>query len=213
MIRQISEIITALFVLSLFMCAQNGSTPTPALDRATAKVGVISIQAAIGATNDGAKLFQALNQKFEPKKKELQSLNADIERLKKQLATQDAVVNDQSRADLQRQIDAKQKTLAREQEDAQSDFTEQQNEIVQRVLQKLMPIVDGYAKQNGLGLVIDGSKPWPEWPVLWASSSLDITKAVVDIYNSQSGAAGSASGNSIRQGTPAKSPQPGTPKP
>jgi hypothetical protein len=30
---------------------------------------------------------------------------------------------------------------------------------------------------------MDGTKPWPEWPVLWASSSIDITKAVVDIYN------------------------------
>jgi hypothetical protein len=86
------------------------------------------------------------------------------------------------------QIDSKQKALGRAQEDAQNDFTEQQNEIVQTILQKLLPVVNKYAKDNGLTLVVDGSKPWPEWPVLWASPSVDITKAVVDIYNLPPGA-------------------------
>ena len=88
-----------------------------------------------------------------------------------------------------RQIDSKQKAaLGRAQEDAQNDFAERQNEIVQTILQRLLPVVNKYAKDNGLTLVVDGSKPWPEWPVLWASLSVDITKAVVDIYNLPPGA-------------------------
>ena len=63
-----------------------------------------------------------------------------------------------------RQIDTKPKTLSRAQEDAQNDFTEQQNEVVQKVLQKLIPIIDKYAQDNSLILVMDGSKPWPEQP-------------------------------------------------
>lgn len=48
-------------------------------------------------------------------------------------------------------------------------------------------MVGTYAKDNGINLVVDSSKPWPEWPVLWANPLIDITKAIVDIYNRQSG--------------------------
>jgi len=51
-----------------------------------------------------------------------------------------------SAANLGRQIDSKQKALSRAQEDVQSDSTEQQNEIVLKILQKLLPIIEKYAK-------------------------------------------------------------------
>jgi outer membrane protein len=36
-------------------------------------------------------------------------------------------------------------------------------------------------------MIIDTSKQWPQGPVLMAGEALDITKAVIDIYNTQSG--------------------------
>jgi outer membrane protein len=179
-------VIVAAFVLPVAAPAQGGSTTTPSTPLVLpTKIGTINIQSAVVATNDGQKDLEILDKKFDPKKNELKSLSDEIGSLKKQLEAQGPKLNDDVRANLVRQIDSKQKTLGRAQEDAQNDFTEQQNEIVQRILQKLLPVVNKYAKDNGLTLVVDGSKPWPEWPVLWANPSVDITKAVVDIYNLQ----------------------------
>jgi outer membrane protein len=116
-------------------------------------------------------------------------------------------LNDETRSSLVRQIDSKQKALSRAQEDAQNDYAEQQNEIVQRVLQKLLPVIEVYAKDNGLSVVIDGSKLWPEWPLVWASPSVDITKAVVDIYNLQSAGLEPRPSGASRQPRPEKAPQ------
>jgi outer membrane protein len=44
-----------------------------------------------------------------------------------------------------------------------------------------------YAGDKGFGLIMDTSNPWPQGPVLWAGPSVDITKAIVDAYNVQSG--------------------------
>ena len=44
-----------------------------------------------------------------------------------------------------------------------------------------------YAGDNGFGVIMDTSNPWPNGPVLWAGPSVDITKPVVDAYNVQSG--------------------------
>jgi outer membrane protein len=153
----------------------------------TTKIGVISIQDAILATNEGQKEFDALGKKFEPKRAEIKSMSDEIDSLKKQLDAQSKTPNDESRAGLVRQIESKQKILTRNQEDAQNDFVGQQNEIAQKILQKLGPVIDKYAKDNGLGLIIDISKPWPDGPVLWAGQSVDITRTIVDLYNQQSG--------------------------
>jgi outer membrane protein len=214
--RSVYVVILGALTLSIATKAQSGSAAIPGLGLAPAKIAVISIQSAIGATNDGQKDFQALDEKFDPKRSELKSLSDEIDNLKKQLEVQGSKLNDEARTTLGRQIDSKQKALSRMQEDAQNDFSEQQNEIAQKVLRKLIPIVDNYAKQNSLSLVIDGSKPWPEWPVFWASPSVDITKAVVEIYNAQSGipaAPGPRSGGTSHPAPPAKTSEPGSPKP
>ena len=126
-------------------------------------------------------------------------------------------MNEEARAGLVRQIETKQKALSRKQEDAQNDFVGQQNEIAQKILQKLGPVIDKYAKDNGLGLIIDISKPWPDGVVLWANQSVDITKPIVDLYNAQAGvpAAPSASRPSGTRpaGTTTKPVTPPAPKP
>lgn len=232
MISKIVRIVLAMAVMLPFATlAQTGgaaaasapassATPTPTPTSSPTKIGVISIQDAILATNEGQKDFEALGKKFEPKRTELKSLSDEIDSLKKQLDAQGTKMNEESRAGLVRQIETKQKSLTRSQEDAQNDFVGQQNEIAQKILQKLGPVIDKYAKDNGLGLIIDISKPWPDGPVLWAGQSVDITKTIVDLYNSQSGvpAAPSASrpggasatrpaGTTTKPATPATKPQ------
>ena len=44
-----------------------------------------------------------------------------------------------------------------------------------------------YSEENGFGMIVDTSKPWPQSNVLWWDQAADITKAVVDAYNVQSG--------------------------
>ncbi len=169
--------------------APSASTTTAATTPGSVKVGIIDIQQAIVATNEGARDFDALQKKFEPKRNELNGLNSDVENLKKQLNTQGDKMNAEARDALVKQIESKQKTLQRTGEDAKNDYEQQQNEIAQRILQKMAPVIDKYAKSNGYGLLFDSSNPWPQGPLLWATAGVDLTKAIVDAYNAQSGVA------------------------
>jgi len=104
----------------------------PAASTGGTKVGIINMQTAIVATNEGQRDFEALAKKFEPKRTELKGLSDDLDSMKKQLDTQGSKLNDDARADLVKKIEAKQKTLTRASEDAQSDLQAQQNEIAAR---------------------------------------------------------------------------------
>lgn len=170
------------------------------------KVGIINMQTAIVATNEGQRDFDGLAKKFEPKRTELKNLSDELDSLKKQLDTQGSKLNDDARADLVKKIEAKQKSLTRSSEDAQSDLQAQQNEIAAKIVQKMVPVVQKYAKENNLGLILDATRAWPEGELIWATESVDLTKNVVDAYNAQSDVPAPAK-------PAAAAPKPATPKP
>src|ERR1700757_1612748 len=163
--------------------------PAPAVTGTGTKVGTISMEQAIFATNEGRRDFEALSKKLEPKQNELKNQNDEIEALQKQLNTQQDKLNDDARASLVKQIESKKKSLDRALQDAREDAQNQQNEIAQRILQKLGPVLIKYATDNGFGMIVDTSQPWPQSPVVWWGESVDVTKPVVDVYNAQSGVA------------------------
>ena len=98
-------------------------------------------------------------------------------------------MTEDARATLVKQIEEKQKKLERAVQDARDEAQTQQSEIAQRILQKMAPVIVKYAGDKGFGLILDTSNQWPQGPVLWPGPSVDITKAVVDTYNAQSGVA------------------------
>jgi outer membrane protein len=164
------------------------------------KIGIINIQQAILASNEGQRDFQDLQRKFEPKQAELQNTGKEIDDLKKQLNTQGDKLNEEARNTMVKNIESKQKSMQRSLEDAQADFQAQQNDIANRVGGKMLEVLDKYAKDNGYLMILDVSTP--QSPVLWAGPSTDVTKAIVDAYNAQSGVAAPAGGAPTKSMTP-----------
>jgi Skp family chaperone for outer membrane proteins len=172
--------------------AASSSAPSPvATPGGSTKIGTINIEAAIFASNEGQRDGDAVAQKLQPKQAELKNMNDELESLKNQLKTQGDKMNEEAKASLQRQIEQKQKALERSQQDLQEEVRGQENEIAQRILRKMGPLIVKYASDNAFGLIIDTStnNQWPNGPVLWQNPGIDITKPVVDAYNVQSGVA------------------------
>jgi len=210
--------VAALFAISALAQTSSAATPSspaaaPASSGAASatapaitgtKVGAINIEGALFGSNEGRRDLETLSKKFEPKQNELKNQNDELESMKKQLSTQQGKLNEDAETTLKNQIATKQKSFDRAVQDAQEEFGTQQQEIANRILSKMAPIVVKYAQENGFGMIIDTSKPWPQSPVLMAGESLDITKPVVDLYNAQSGVAAPAS---------SAAPKPVAPKP
>jgi outer membrane protein len=154
------------------------------------KIGIVGIQEAIANTNEGKKELDALQQKFAPKQAELKTQNDDIESLKKQLTAQGDKLSEEERGNRVKKIEAKQKILQRDFEDAQAEFQQAEQEVVNRLGKKMLEVLEKYAKNNGYSVVLDVSNP--QTPVLWASQSTNITKDVVDAYNAEVPVAGTA---------------------
>jgi len=196
-------LVATVFGLSLCALAQTAPAPNtasnaavpnaPSAASATApnatgtKVGTISIEGAIFGSNEGRRDFDVLSKKLEPKQNELKTMSDEIDGLKKQLTTQGDKMNEEAAAALRKQIESKQKVFDRSVQDAREEAQGQQGEIMQRVLGKMAPVIVKYASDNGFGMIIDTSQPWPQGPVVWYGQAVDITQPVIEAYNVKSG--------------------------
>lgn len=185
---------TFITVAALASClALNAAAQTPAVSAAApttpagpAKIGVIVFQEAIAQTNDFQRRFADLQKKYQPKRDQLKALNDQVTSLQKELQTQGTTLTDADRATKAKQLDDKQKELKRSGEDAQSDFQQDMQQTFAAVAGKFAETLDGYAKEHGYTLVLDGGNQ--QVPVvLYANQGTDITKPVVEAYNVKSG--------------------------
>lgn len=145
------------------------------------KVGIIHIQNAIYNTKEGQKAFKELQDRFSPKKQDLEKKQADIEGLKNQFAKGSAVMSADQKDKIARDIDAKTKSLNRDTEDAQAELDQENGKIMQDLGQKMMAVLDKYARDNGYSVILDVSSQ--QTPVLYAANSVDVTVDVIKLYD------------------------------
>jgi len=176
------------------------------------KVAVISIQGAIAATKDGQKAIAELDSKAAPKRKELDQKQTDINNLKDQLNKGTNTLSEATKAELYKNIQQKTTSLQRDFEDAQADMDQEQQKMLQQLGQKILAVIERYARDNGFALVVDVSSP--QTPVMYASPSIDITKEIIDLYDKNS-AGMSTPAPATKTPTPVlpTTPKPTVPKP
>jgi outer membrane protein len=199
--------------------AEPPSAPGAALATAPAgptKIAVIQFEAVVGQTNEGQRAFADLNTKFQPKQQQIKAESDEVDSLKKDLQTSGDKLSETERASRTRTLDEKEKTLQRNVEDARNDFSGEMNEKFSGIAQKVAGVMTQYAQQNGYTLILDaGSQQQQQSPILWAAESTNISEAVLQAYNKQSGVPPQpAAAGAPRTGvTPTRPPAPRTTTP
>ena len=183
--RSLAVIFTLASGLALSAAAQTSPAPAAAAPAGPAKIAVIAFQVAVAQTNEGQRNFADLQKKYAPKEAQLKSLGDEIDTLTKQLQAQGDKLSDAERASRAKSIDDKKKQAQRELEDAQNDMNSEMQEMYNGLASKVYDVLASYAQQQGYTLVLDVAQQ--QNPVLYASDSTNITKAVIDAYNVKSG--------------------------
>jgi outer membrane protein len=188
------------------------ATSTTMVTGEGSKIGTINIEQAVIGSNEGQRDFEVLKKKVEPKQNELKSQNDELEALQKQYQTQVDKLNDDAKATLMKEIETKKKSFDRAVQDAQEDYQNQSKDVFQKILQKMAPSIIKYAQDNGFAMIVDTSNPWPQSPILWYDGNkYDITKAVVDVYNVQSGVPAPAAAAAPKPAATKPAPKPAAP--
>ncbi|MGA3344544.1 MAG: OmpH family outer membrane protein [Terracidiphilus sp.] len=183
--RSLAFVFTLASGLALSAAAQTSPAPATAAPAGPAKIAVIAFQVAVAQTNEGQRNFADLQKKYAPREAQLKTLGEEIDTLTKQLQAQGDKLSDAERASRAKTIDDKNKQAKRMLEDAQNDMNSEMQEMYNGLASKVYDVLASYAQQQGFTLVLDVAQQ--QNPVLYASDSTNITKAVIDAYNVKSG--------------------------
>jgi outer membrane protein len=168
-----------------------GQAPVPAPAPAAAapagnvalptKIAIIPIQQAIMSTKEGSAYGAALNTKYQPRKDDFEKRQRDIQALQDQLKKGSATMSDDAKAKIERDIDAKTKSLQRDTQDTSADYEEEMGKVYQELGNKMLQIIEQYSYQNGFAVVLDVSNQ--QTPVIWAAPSSNIAADIIKLYD------------------------------
>jgi outer membrane protein len=172
-----------------------------------AKIAVITFQAAVTQTNEFQRDAADLEKKYDPRRVQIKTLSDEIDNLTKQLQAQGASLSQAEQASRARVIDEKKKKLDRDTQDAQTDFQTDMQGIINDVAGKVGGLMSDYAEKHGYTLVLDAGDQQTQ-TVLYAVPAMDITKEIIDAYNTKSGIPAPAQQAPGQGGVDAPQPQP-----
>lgn len=167
--------------LGLAALALLAAAPAAPAQQAPSKVAIINIQSAILATKDGEKAREALRVKFESRSKDLEGRMAEINKKRETLQKAANTLSAEARDKQTREVEDLQKKYQWDAEDFQSDVQQEEQKLVGEIGNRMISIIDEYAKAGNFALVLDVSSQ--QSPVLWAASGIEITRDIVELYD------------------------------
>ena len=226
--NSVSKLTTAFVGIAALACstgasAQAAGPQAPAASTAAAqpavkpqaipaKIALIAFEQAVFATNEGQTAVQTVQKKYDPTKAKIQQQETEVESLQKQLQAA-TTISDDERQNRVRSIDAKQKALQRDGEDASAAYQTDLQEAYGRVAQKVNVVFQKYLNDNGYTLGLDVSNQQNS-NVLFAAPQTDVTRAVIDAYNTSSGVAAPPVSGPVPTAAPrSTTPRTTTPRP
>ena len=182
---------------SIFVCllagavAALGQAPSGALS-AGGKIALIDMNTAITRTQLGQQRAKELEAKFAPTSARIKEKQQKIADLRNQLSRGSNTMSDDARRELLRDIQATERDLKRENEDARAEFTQEQGKVANEIGSKLLTTIQKYSIDKGLSLVLNVSA-LPNLSVVFALNELNITEDIIKLYDQENPVPGSSS--------------------
>jgi outer membrane protein len=141
------------------------------------KVAVVNLQDAVFKSAEILKADSEMQAKYKPRQDEINRVTTEGTDLVAKYQAGQGKMTEIALADLQAQIQRKQRDLQRLQEDLNGDVERERNEILTKASQKMGDVVKKLADEKGLDLVVDTST------TLFFKPALDLTTDAIAAYN------------------------------
>lgn len=206
--------VTTLFALVITLAfaatglAQANSDNQPTVATGGLKIGFVNTLEVLYGTEEGKQQIGKIEQYMGDKQKEGDVKTSELEKLKEQFASQQRTLNPETRAEMQREIEERDRQLKRFQEDTQLDINRRRDELLGKMSEKIQGIIDEHASKNGFGAVFlrDQSQ-------VYVSAALDITGEIIKIYNEKYPVTGAQPAATQPASPPPTTSTPPAPKP
>lgn len=149
------------------------------------KYGIIDMQHALNDTEEGKKALVRLKAKLETETTLLKGKQDELRKLEEEMTKQGYMLSDAARSEKELKFRKLREEFEKYREEKSNEFGRQQKETTEAILKKVLEIVDGYAKGEGLAMIFESSTRTQGMPgsVIWFDPKNDITPKIIELYN------------------------------
>jgi outer membrane protein len=148
-----------------------------------AKVGFVDIEAVISQSKEGQAAKTKLTAEAAAKQKEISAKEAEIKQMDADLQKQAAVLSDAAKKDREEAILRKVRDLRRLGDDFNRDLAKREQELLTDLYRELAGLIRDYGKQKGYAIIVEKRGGG----VIYGSDGADLTKEILERYNSRPG--------------------------
>lgn len=167
----------SIVAVTLFLAATAASARAQAAATPTA-VGLINFQKAVTQNDDGMKAQNLYSQEGDKLKDGLLKAQAKVIELQDKFAKAPATTSDSDKAAMTREIEKAKKLYEADQQDAQNAMDDKQEELFRPIADRVHKVVEAYAKELNLALVLNGSED-----MIYYNEVVDITTEIIRRVN------------------------------
>jgi outer membrane protein len=145
------------------------------------RIALVSIQDTITRTQEGQKRTQELREKYQPAQQQIEAKQNEVGQLQNQLTQGAAIMSDDQKRKLQRDIQSGQRDAQRMMEDAEAEYQRDVQAFQQDVYGRVRTVIHDYMLEKGYSLILDISSQ--QTPVVDAKTELLITNEIIELYD------------------------------
>ncbi|HWR68153.1 MAG TPA: OmpH family outer membrane protein [Desulfomonilia bacterium] len=143
------------------------------------KIVYIDSQKVITESLVGKEAFAKLKALSDQKETDLKKRETKIKGISDQIQAKSATMSASAKEDLQKQYEKEVKEYNRTYKDAQDELRNEEMKILKPWTKDLEEIIKNYGQKNKIDLILDRTNP----VVIYGSDKIDVTKAILEIFN------------------------------
>jgi outer membrane protein len=149
------------------------------------KIGIMNLQLALNQSEEGKKVLSRLKANLAKEQDIITSKKEELVKMEEELRSQGYMMSEKIRKEKEQRLRKLNREFERYREDKQAEFVSEQRDATARIYKDLMAVLKKYAKEQGYTLVLEGGQKTPGVPgsLIYSDDEIDITKAVMDLYN------------------------------
>lgn len=151
------------------------------------KIGTVNIQNVLDNSEAGKKALADLKSKAEKEKETLEKKLEAVKKLEKEIESQRLVAKEGALSEKEQELKRLRRDLEATKEDSQTSFQKLQAQIMRKLVGDVTRIIKEYSRKNGYSLVLEkGESPnMIAGFVLYADEAVDISSAIVKVYDEE----------------------------
>jgi outer membrane protein len=146
---------------------------------AQVKVAVIDVQRVVTESDPGKEVMQKLRALSDSKAQQGQKLQEELSTLQDQFNKQRFTVSEARQAEMSKEIEDKQISIRRFQDDAKRELQDAQRRELGALEERILPLINQIGEEQGLTLIFNKFQSG----LVYADQTVDITDTVIQRFN------------------------------